>query len=167
MRIKFSILALVILISFLVISLRNCDDKSIVANEKNQSTISRPATSEKVKLTIAFMLPQDFIRTRNFNVCINREMTKINRGNWSFVKNFYLDRFEKNNSRFYRIILLVFQWDFFVFYPSLSLYFVKLYNYHTQKLQRHNRHSMHTTQYTIKYSHIHKLHWQFANRGLE
>lgn len=50
-------------------------------------------TNEKTKITIAIMLPQDYIRLRNFNVCIKKEMDRINRGNWSFNKHFYLDRY--------------------------------------------------------------------------
>ena len=47
-------------------------------------------TGEKTKLTIAIMLPQDYIRLRNFNVCIKKEMDRINKGTWSFTKYFYL-----------------------------------------------------------------------------
>ncbi|CAF0742170.1 unnamed protein product [Brachionus calyciflorus] len=48
---------------------------------------------EKVKLTIAIMLPQDYIRLRNFNVCIKKEMDRINKGTWSFTKYFYLESY--------------------------------------------------------------------------
>jgi hypothetical protein len=50
------------------------------------------SSKNRTKLTISIMLPQDFIRLRNFHVCINREISKINKGNWSFTKHFYIDR---------------------------------------------------------------------------
>lgn len=60
----------------------------VVIEEKSTKT----TPNQKMKLTIAIMLPQDYIRLRNFNVCINKEMNRINKGNWSFIKHFYLDR---------------------------------------------------------------------------
>lgn len=56
------------------------------------TTTQRPP-SNKMKLSIAIMLPQDYIRLRNFNVCINKEMNRINKGNWSFTNSFYLERY--------------------------------------------------------------------------
>ncbi|RNA20685.1 hypothetical protein BpHYR1_016648 [Brachionus plicatilis] len=41
-------------------------------------------TADKTKLTIAIMLPQDYIRL---------QMDRINKGNWSFNKYFYLDSY--------------------------------------------------------------------------
>ena len=48
--------------------------------------------TEKKNITIAFILPQDFIRFRKFQSCITNQVAKINKGNWSFNKNFYIDR---------------------------------------------------------------------------
>jgi hypothetical protein len=62
------------------------------------ATTTRPAKDnkdfkDKTKLSIALMLPQDYIRLRNFNVCINKEMNRINKGNWSFTKRFYMESY--------------------------------------------------------------------------
>lgn len=54
---------------------------------------SHEVVTQKMKLTIAIMLPQDYIRLRNFKVCIDKEISKINKGNWAFTKHFFLDRY--------------------------------------------------------------------------
>lgn len=69
----------------------------------NHSTSTK--SWERMKLTIAIMLPQDYIRLRNFNVCINKEMNRINKGNWSFTKHFYLDRFRKIKKKVFGIFV--------------------------------------------------------------
>ena len=82
-----------------LILLIKCDDTELQPTTTNSNQLldktNQPVKSnnEKIKLTIAIMLPQDFIRLRNFHVCINREIVKINKANWSFTKHFYLDRF--------------------------------------------------------------------------
>jgi len=87
------------LLNYLILLLK-CDDTELQpmttnANQQLLDKTNQPVKSnnEKIKLTIAIMLPQDFIRLRNFHVCINREIVKINKANWSFTKHFYLDRF--------------------------------------------------------------------------
>ena len=68
-------------------------DENLLNDVGNPSlSATQSAKIERTKLTIAIMLPQDYIRLRNFNVCINKEMNRINKGNWSFNKHFYLDR---------------------------------------------------------------------------
>ncbi len=47
----------------------------------------------KQKLTIALLLPQDYIRLRHFRSCINSEIKAINSGNWSFLSSFYIERY--------------------------------------------------------------------------
>ena len=49
--------------------------------------------NDKKNITIAFILPQDFIRFRKFQSCITNQVAKINKGNWSFSKNFYIDSY--------------------------------------------------------------------------
>lgn len=61
------------------------------SNETNNSTADR--YKQKMKFAITIMLPQDYIRLRNFNVCINKELSRINKGSWTFTKYFYLERF--------------------------------------------------------------------------
>ncbi len=66
-------------------------DSPISSSVNNGLAYLNPSKN-RTKLTISIMLPQDFIRLRNFHVCINREIAKINKGNWSFTKHFYIDR---------------------------------------------------------------------------
>ena len=56
------------------------------------NTIVDNKPTEKKNITIAFILPQDFIRFRKIQACITNQVSKINKGNWSFSKNFYIDR---------------------------------------------------------------------------
>jgi hypothetical protein len=97
------------------VDFRNMIDLSQLSNKMFSSTTK---TNQKMKLTIAILLPQDYIRLRNFNVCINKEMNKINRGNWSFTKTFYLDRFN------YSLKLKIYQKIkmFLIFSSNLKLY---------------------------------------------
>lgn len=81
------------------------------------SYITEAKSSEKAKITIAIMLPQDYIRLRNFNVCIKKEMDRINRGNWSFNKHFYLDRFFKQSNFFYL---------FYIYFLVIQLLYIKI-----------------------------------------
>lgn len=79
-----------IIVSMFVLELVQSDfSTSSITNGINYLT---NASKNRTKLTISIMLPQDFIRLRNFHVCINREIAKINKGNWSFTKHFYIDR---------------------------------------------------------------------------
>lgn len=66
----------------------------ILLNSINTIQTSDPNQnmSEKKNITIAFILPQDFIRFRKLQTCITNQIAKINKGNWSFSKNFYIDR---------------------------------------------------------------------------
>lgn len=84
-----------ILINSLLIQMRPTEIES-----KDISFVQASKPSDKTKLTIAIMLPQDYIRLRNFNVCIKKEMDRINKGNWSFTKHFYMDRYIKFLSKF-------------------------------------------------------------------
>ena len=71
-----------------------CDGIENVLNSKNLDYIlNKEKETTKPKLTIAFMLPQDILRTRNNRQCINKEIMKIRQSNsWGFTKHFYLDR---------------------------------------------------------------------------
>jgi hypothetical protein len=84
---------------YLLMLIIHCD--ATFDNEDMQTTLNLENLDEippkekeivKSKLTIAFMLPQDIIRTRNNRQCIARELTKIRQSNWTFTKHFYLDR---------------------------------------------------------------------------
>lgn len=78
----------IILLSLIALSKSETALNNILGSSDKPTT-----TTQKMKLTIAILLPQDYIRLRNFNVCINKEMNRINKGSWSFTKHFYLDRF--------------------------------------------------------------------------
>lgn len=67
---------------------------SMVSSADLTKDSSHEVVPQKMKLTIAIMLPQDYIRLRNFKVCIDKEINKINKGNWAFTKHFFLDRFD-------------------------------------------------------------------------
>ena len=83
-----------------ILSIWNCQKTATVTSNYTLTSLYRifstssptKQQNEKVKLSIAIMLPQDYIRLRNFNVCINKEMQRINKGSWSFIRNFYLER---------------------------------------------------------------------------
>ena len=85
--------ALLILLS-IIHSFVKCYDISDLINMSsiNETLPVQRSKDGKSKLTIALMLPQDFMRLRNFRLCINKEIVKINKSNWSFTKHFYLDR---------------------------------------------------------------------------
>jgi hypothetical protein len=61
------------------------------SQSSSQPIRTRPA-NEKLRLAITVILPQDFIRFRNLHVCINRELNKINKSNWEFLRHFVLER---------------------------------------------------------------------------
>ena len=68
--------------------------------ETTYEPIRNRPVNEKFRLAITIILPQDFIRFRNFHVCINREVNKINKSNWEFLRHFILERsFSSNISR--------------------------------------------------------------------
>ena len=77
----------IILLSLIILS------KSETTLNNSLGSSDKPTSTQKMKLTIAILLPQDYIRLRNFNVCINKEMNRINKGSWSFTKHFYLDSY--------------------------------------------------------------------------
>lgn len=63
-----------------------------IQNEISPEPIQTRPVNEKFRLAITIILPQDFIRFRNFHVCINREVNKINKSNWEFLRHFILER---------------------------------------------------------------------------
>lgn len=66
-------------------------DRVAASYSSNNSTTIRV---EKMRLNIAIMLPTDYMNDRVINTCIKREMNIINRGNWTFTKHFYLERYK-------------------------------------------------------------------------
>lgn len=85
-------LVICILTSHLYPTFESDDIKSTLNLDNNDEISSKEKEITKSKLTIAFMLPQDILRTRNNRQCIARELTKIRQSNWTFTKHFYLDR---------------------------------------------------------------------------
>ena len=74
----------VIFISALGVLIFTCDTGGNVAAAATAHPLSTVALS--------IFLPHDFIRLRNFQVCINRELAKLNRdAHWSFHNRFAID----------------------------------------------------------------------------
>ena len=86
------LLALFILAIYFRTTVEKSGIESILNLENRNEISSKEKEIVKSKLTIAFMLPQDILRTRNNRQCIARELTKIRQSNWTFTKHFYLDR---------------------------------------------------------------------------
>lgn len=80
LTLKFGFILLFVLLKF-----------TLIESKQNKRQLNNQL-NEKKNITIAFILPQDFIRFRKFQSCITNQVAKINKGNWSFSKNFYIDR---------------------------------------------------------------------------
>ena len=71
-----------------------CDEiETMIYSKSIEYGINKEQSESKPKLTIAFMLPQDILRSRINRQCINKEINKIRLSNWTFTKHFHLDRY--------------------------------------------------------------------------